>query len=806
MKNRISFFAIFATLLFTGCAGKWIGAGFPQPGDATFETRGLTESVRIDYDRYFVPHITASDDKDAFYALGYAMASARLHQMDILRHVAQGRLSEVYGPTKTVRTGEKKTIVDVLEVDYFLRILDFSDSGKRLLHNASDKNRAVLKAFATGVNAFVEVNRQSKSLSAPYSMPERLGGRTFEPWTAANTAELMMLNAWSSAQNFADEIFAVRALQAGTPVERIVDLLSPHYPLRSDFFVYLDEMRNDLRGVRFIHGMEMFDTLSRAEIHLLPFTGASMAFSVSGKRSAGGKPILAANTHSAASAPGFWFVAHLSSRRFNVAGAFPVGVPFCRVGHNGSVAWAISSSRADVVDLAIESINADKKEYRLGDKWESMPSRSVRLGAGKMLMQRDMYGGAFGPIITEIAPGSKSAVSLRWTGWEPGGDIDAGFALMRSQSAAALKETAQGLNLCYANLVYADVGGGYGWIMTGDIPVRKGFAGLMPKNAADPKQDWFALLPFDSRPEGDGGDEGFIATANNRPNHAKADVITMSWSAPFRHDRLRELLGANDALTLDDSRQIQMDVFNRQADAVLPYVTGIAGAGSDLRQTMDVLNDWDRRVASDSHGALYYEVFLTHFVLESVADLPPYARRAYLARPPFSQVPFDGIARRETALWKDGRQRDILIKKALSTTGSELAMRFGGLLGTATWGDLHRVYFKHPLSEAALIGKEYRITPLPFGGDGATIHSGAFRYGQTYDTQSHPSLRFMIDMAEPESARIAVAGGQSEIPGHESYINFLNSWYRGEDHKLLYSDSQLMEASIISVVTLTPRR
>ncbi len=803
MKRTLCILAVLAALVLPGCAGKWIGAGFPTAGDSAYIMPGLRDSARIDYDRYFVPHINASSDNDAFYALGYAMASARLHQMDFMRHAAQGRLSEVYGPSKAVRIDGKDVGIDILEVDYFLRLLDFSDAGKRLLAKASGKNRMILKAFAAGVNAFVETNRRSKTLSAPYSMPERMGGRSFEAWTELNTAELMMLNAWNTAQNFHDEVFAVRALQADAPVERIVDLLSPNYPLKSDFFLYLDALKKDIRAVRFIRGMEMFEQLRRAEAYLAPYTGEGAALSVAGDRSANGKPILAVATHSASTAPAFWFIAQVSAPHFNVAGAFPVGVPFCRVGHNGSVAWGVSSSRADVVDLAIESVNAGKKEYLVGDKWKPMLSRTVNLDAKNVTVKRDMYAGAFGPIITEITPGTKAAVSMRWTGWEPGDDINAGFALMRSRSVADLRKTAEGLSLCYANLVYADVGGGYGRIMTGNIPSRKGFAGLLPKNAADPKQEWSGMLPYDSRPTVN-DKQGFVATANNRPDDLKADYISMAWSAPFRHDRLHELLAANDALTLDDVRAMQMDVLNRQADAILPYVTGIAGASSNLSKAMDVLNDWDRRVAFDSHGALYYEVFLTNFITESLSDLPPSVRKAYLARSPFSQAPFDGIARRSTALWEDGRQRDILIKKALSATGDELTMRFGGLLNTATWGDLHRAHFKHPLADAPWIGKEYKIAPLPFGGDAATIHSGVFHYGKNYDVSSCDSLRFLIDMADPDSARFAVFGGQSEIPTHGSYINLLNSWYRGKDQPLYYSESGLVNGGILSVVTLKP--
>ncbi len=50
-----------------------------------------------------MPHINAQNQKDAYTALGYVHAQDRLWQMELIRRIAAGRLSEIFGE-KLLRT------------------------------------------------------------------------------------------------------------------------------------------------------------------------------------------------------------------------------------------------------------------------------------------------------------------------------------------------------------------------------------------------------------------------------------------------------------------------------------------------------------------------------------------------------------------------------------------------------------------------------------------------------------------------------------------------------------------------------
>src|SRR5215471_14188581 len=72
----------------------------PQPLPqvaGTLSVDGLWQSVNIVRDRWSIPHVTAQNEHDLFFAQGFVQAQDRLFQMDLWRRSSQGRLSEVLG-------------------------------------------------------------------------------------------------------------------------------------------------------------------------------------------------------------------------------------------------------------------------------------------------------------------------------------------------------------------------------------------------------------------------------------------------------------------------------------------------------------------------------------------------------------------------------------------------------------------------------------------------------------------------------------------------------------------------------------
>jgi penicillin amidase len=65
--------------------------------------KNSNKETTVFFDEYGVPHIYAANQKDAMTALGYVHAQDRLWQMELMRRIAPGRLSELFG-TKALKT------------------------------------------------------------------------------------------------------------------------------------------------------------------------------------------------------------------------------------------------------------------------------------------------------------------------------------------------------------------------------------------------------------------------------------------------------------------------------------------------------------------------------------------------------------------------------------------------------------------------------------------------------------------------------------------------------------------------------
>ena len=64
---------------------------------------GLQESVEILRDQWGINHIFANNQKDLFFAQGYAAAKDRLFQFEIWRRQATGTVAEILGPDELAR-------------------------------------------------------------------------------------------------------------------------------------------------------------------------------------------------------------------------------------------------------------------------------------------------------------------------------------------------------------------------------------------------------------------------------------------------------------------------------------------------------------------------------------------------------------------------------------------------------------------------------------------------------------------------------------------------------------------------------
>ena len=104
--------------------------------------KGLHASVTVVRDRWGVPHITASNTDDLFFAQGFVQAQDRLFQMDLWKRSVQGRLSEVLG-------------ANFIQRDSMTRRIQYRGDIDREWASYGPDARRIAVAFTDGINGWI---------------------------------------------------------------------------------------------------------------------------------------------------------------------------------------------------------------------------------------------------------------------------------------------------------------------------------------------------------------------------------------------------------------------------------------------------------------------------------------------------------------------------------------------------------------------------------------------------------------------------------------------------------------------------
>jgi penicillin amidase len=337
----------------------------PQaPLDGVVTLPGVKMDVEIVRDRAGVPHIYAANSHDLYYAFGYAHAQDRLWHMEFNRRIALGRLSEVFGETTLV-------------FDRFMRRLGFAHVATAELIPMEPEERAVLEAYAAGVNGFLEAHRHRLPLEFRIL---RFRPRPWEPLDSLATGKMV---SWLLSANWDSEWFRAKLVEQLGP--EAAAALEPGYPAGHPLTVAPGVSYDGLAD-------SLLEDFQVAQRDLGLFSGAmSNSWAVRPELSATGGALLASDPHLRPQMPSIWYEAHLSGGDLDVIGATMPGVPVVLIGHNQRIAWGITASMVDTQDLFVERLDPeDPSRYETSLGWEPLSTRreTVRRSARCSLARR----------------------------------------------------------------------------------------------------------------------------------------------------------------------------------------------------------------------------------------------------------------------------------------------------------------------------------------------------------------------------------------------------------------------------------
>jgi penicillin amidase len=787
-RREVMRLLVAASLLLASCSSLF-RTSVPQR-EGSLSVPGLMAPVEIARDTYGIPHITASNNHDLYFAQGFVHAQDRLFQMDMERRLARGELAEIYGDK-------------ALAADRLFRHLGFAARAPALLAALPEETRGIARAYCAGVN-------ESMASLAAWPVEFRLLGAAPRKFTPEDIVAIGLLKSFGLAQ-WGEEtvLYGARRTLSREKAEELMPRILADSPVVAPGFA-ASAPSGPSPSV-------LTDGLAslRRSMGELPRAGGSNAWAISGKRSDTGRPILANDPHILLPCPSLWYEIHLIAPGVDVYGVSFPGAPAVVIGHNPDIAWGFTNVMLDDADFFLERVDGGQVMFR--GKWVSMKKRVEKIRVrGKEDETLSVWETPHGPVLSPVLNGISSALSLRWVGFDGGDALGALHALNRARNRKEFLAAVSGFPHPAQNIVYADRMGEIGVVTAGRIPVRKGGAGLLPVPGDTGEWEWTGTVPFSENPGVWNPPEGFVAAANFPPaGNSHGHYISRLYEPPDRGKRIIGMLSREEKFSVEKFERMQQDVLRQDAAGAVSLAVRVARRrqkeSQDFADAARILSEWDLRVSGDSPGATLYEVFSAKMIENAFRDdLGPELFEEATRTSRLLWNAMDRMIDRGDSPFLDnagtGNRESLeeLAARSLLDAMAFLTHRLGNVPSTWEWGSLHQVTFAHPFGKKWYLRRWFNIGPHPVSGDGRTVFKEEFRHGTDFSVLVGPSMRQVVPLGFRSKARSVITTGQSGHFFERHYRDQSPLWLSGASHPA-WTDSQDVRENVESLLRLTPQ-
>lgn len=810
MKKQISLSFLALLLCFSTCPAQIppVASGNQEPNatSTTLKLAGLRDRVTVRRDERGIPYIEAANDDDLYFAQGYVTASDRLWQMDLLRRNVRGELAEILGPAALSQDQRHRTLG-------FGRIVDATAA------QMTPQMRAVLEAYAKGVNAFIE-SRNNQNLPPEFLILQYKP----RPWLPADSLAIgkllyeILSNTW--------QYDIMRASLAGLPKAKR-DALLPETSSLDVLVVGTDRAHQSHRNSSPVPASpdeSLLATLAQIADGRAPATApypfpdgqvfaeptqASNNWVVSGKLTASGKPLLANDPHLPPFAPSIWYMTELVAPGVHVAGVTFPGAPGIVLGHNDQIAWGATNLGPDVQDLYLEKFDKEKPgRYLTPSGWREAEVRHEQIKVRKGFADASTETQTFDVTVTRHGPivldkdGARYA--LRWPAFESNAVEFEG--LFMANRARDWKEFTAALSRYTGptqNFIYADVKGHIGYYGAGRIPIRKTGDGSVPYDGSTDAGEWISFIPFDKLPHQLDPRSGMIVTANQRV--AGADYpyfLTHVWAQPYRARRIFDLLSQKSKLTADDFRRIQGDtysiagaIFAREAVKILSGQT----MDEKMKASVGSFSTWDGRLDADSRVAplvAQMRIAFRQRVLKAALGEQLFKTFVW----PNSDLLIDRVISEQPREWLPPEFKSYadLLHASYADAREALTKSLGTDESKWTWGAMSPARFSHPLAPAPFVGAQFTIPPFPQSGT-------PFLLGATVNVGASVSMRLIADPSDWDKTQHGIALGESGLPTSPHWSDQLADWRAVTPRAFPFTNSAVASATKETTILEPPK-
>lgn len=766
----------------------------------TQEIAKLKGEVNVYYDTHGIPHIYGANKEDAFRSLGYVHAQDRLWQMELLRRIGRGGLSEVFG-------------ADVLSTDKFFLSLGIDENSERTVANLDVDSEMVQlsQAYLDGINQFID--------KGPTPIEFYLTGIEKKPFVLKDIYNTLGYMSFSFAM----------AHKTDPLLTNIKDKLGVAY--LEDLAVDVDTNTVWIKNYDASRSQEV-DTIQNTVTAMVnnalkgmpvPQFIGSNSWVIAPEKTKNGKVIFANDPHIGFSQPSVWYEAHINTPSYEKYGYHLAGVPFPLLGHDRDLAYGLTMFENDDVDFYYEENHpTDHLKYKTPNGWEKyvMVSKTIKV--------KDTSDVTFtykksrhGPILNGIADqiNHKRPIAMSWIYTHLENKVmDAMYGMSHAHDMEQFQKALPDIHAPGLNVMYGDAKGNVAWWASAKLyQMPDSTHTKFILDGSSGKQEPQRYLDFSENPHAINPPWHYVYSANNQPDSIAGMLYPGYYLSENRGARIVELLEPKNDWDRKAVQEMITDItstVNTEIIVDLAKLVTVKDYTDSEIECLDKLSAWKGDYPLESLEAALFHRWIYFFLKNTFEDELGNAMFEQLMSTHLMKRTIAEMTKKEQSIWwdnvytqdKEETKQDI-VNSAYKAAFASLREQLGDDMEDWTWERVHTLEHEHPIGRVAALRSLFNVGPFPIEGSREVINNLGFSYTESgmYQVKGGPSTRRVIDFSDVENSMSILPTGQSGNPFSKYYDDQAEMFVNGQFRKMMLNKDEIINTADSQLI-LRPKK
>jgi penicillin amidase len=763
--------------------GLWLFSRSLHPTySGELDLANISDEVTVYYDEVGVPHINAQNQHDAYTALGYVHAQDRLWQMELIRRLAAGRLSELFGKA-------------ALKTDVFFSGLGIEEASAKTIKNL-DKNSEAYKlatAYLDGVNQFME--------NGPTPVEYLLVGVEKEKYTLKDIYNVYGYMAFSfAAAHKTDPMLTEVKEKLGVDYFNEISLSN---------IKNTELIKNEKNPIITAKVASAINNIYK-DLPISPFIGSN-SWVIGPEKTKNGKVIFANDPHISFAQPSVWYQSHITTPDYEMYGYNLALAPFPLLGHNREYAYGLTMFENDDIEFYFEKDNPNNpNEYQTANGFEKYEIIEKRI---KIKDEKDtvyqIKVSKHGPVMNSIIQhlDDERPMAMQWIYTKLENQLlQLSYQMSHSKSLGEFRSAASKLHAPGLNIMYGDAKNNIAWFASGQLyKYREGVNTKLVLDGASGDDEIIEYFDFEENPQAINPSIHYVYSANNQPDSIKGGLYPGYYLPEDRAKRIVGLLEAKNDFTKEDVATMIYDVTSATAPTVIQNLsTGIDKASLSVREklSLDILQKWNGYYGKKEVAATIYNRFIYEVLAATYQDEMGKSFQQFLNTPYQDKALAEQIVREESVWWDNvntvnkKETRQDIITASFKNTVAFLGKQLGENVEGWFWDRVISIEYNHAFSQNSTLRKYFNVGPFKTIGGNETINNQSYKIDSTgiYKISSGPSTRRVIDFSDIENSLGILPTGQSGNVFSPHYDDQAQKYLDGEFVKMKLNKKEI-EAS-----------